>query len=450
MMKMTSCYRQFTTVCYKSLRENIPAAILNAKQRNVPCDPARVAALYEEHAQLITNVNALRQERNKMNQELKKTRGGDELLKGFAKEKKNELNELEERSAHVTFLLEKEACKLPNETHPETPIGNESENKILSLFGQKPTFDFKIKDHTEIVTMLNLVDFEAGRKVAGSRFVCLCNEAAFLELALVQWAMFKLRGQGFTAILPPDIANWNMVEGCGYQPRREADGTCSQIYGIEKTDLCLSGTSEIALAGMKSNSIVDAATLPLRYAAFSHCFRTEVSHGGSKLRGLYRLHQFSKVEMFAFAKPEEAESILQDFLDIQIEMYTELGLHFRIVEMASEELGAPAFRKYDIEAWMPGRGSFGEVSSISNCTDYQSRRLNIRYHSKDKTQYVSTLNGTACAIPRLLIAILESFQQADGSVLIPKVLQPYMGMQTVIENPQIIKTSSSSVSEEGL
>ena len=231
-------------------------------------------------------------------------------------------------------------------------------------------------------------------------------------------------------MLPPDLAHYAVLEGCGFQPRSPA----TQVYSVDQSDLCLTGTSEISLAALNMDKTLLNHELPMQVAAFSHCFRTEVGHGGRIQRGLYRLHQFSKVEMFSFCLEDQSERIMQEMLDIQIEMYTELGLHFKVVDMATGDLGAPAFRKVDILAWMPGRQEYGEISSLSNCTDYQARRLNIRHHAKrkDKTKFVHTLNGTAIAVPRILLTLLEMYQHKDMSVSIPDPLQPYLGMQAKI------------------
>lgn len=228
-----------------------------------------------------------------------------------------------------------------------------------------------------------------------------------------------------------------MIEKCGYQPRGEA----SQIYSIENTELCLAATSEITLAAMKSDEILPTSNLPKKYAGFSHCFRTEIGHGGRLTRGIYRLHQFSKVEMFAFcADQAQSDAFFDEMVRLQCDLYEELGLHFKVVSMATQDLGAPAHRKYDILAWMPGRQEYGEISSISDCTDYQSRRLNIRHklHKQASTKFVHTLNGTACAVPRLLIALMETYQEEDESVLIPIVLRPYLGMQDRITSKRTV------------
>lgn len=418
---------------YKGLRENPERFVENARRRNVDCDPVKVATLYDEFVGLTVEMNTLRHERNQLSK-----KGNQNFDVNYRKEKgkelKTALTRVESQLEQIVAEMEREAVKIPNDTHPEVPVGEESESVVLSTFGTKPEFDFEPRDHTELASSLDLVDFQSGAAVAGSRFVYLKNDAVFLELALVQWSLNKLRSKGFTTLLPPDLAQSHVMESCGFQPRSNA----TQVYSISDSDLCLSGTSEIALAALKMDAVMLTKELPLNVAAFSHCFRTEVGHGGRWLRGLYRLHQFSKVEMFSFCTKKQAEDIMEQFLQLQIEMYSELGIHFKIVDMATEDLGSPAYRKLDVLAWMPGRQDYGEISSLSNCTDFQARRLNIRHHEKktEKTDFVYTLNGTAIAVPRIMLTLLETHQQQDGSIKIPKVLQPYMGMKDLIKaNP---------------
>ena len=302
--------------------------------------------------------------------------------------------------------------------------------------------------------MLDLVDFEAAAEVSGSKFYYLKNAAAMLELALVNYAMAKCAAKGFTLLTTPDLVRDTAVEKCGFQPRMAN----TQVYSIENSDLCLAGTAEIPLGGLYADKILEEADLPVRMAAFGHCFRTEAGAAGAATKGLYRVHQFSKVEMFVLATPEQSEAIHEELIELEKEMFDELGLHFKVLDMPSGDLGAPAYRKYDVEAWMPGLDRYGEISSASNCTDFQARRLNIRYRpgadseaaaaakgqeggkgkkkkAKVPTRFVHTLNATACAVPRMIICILENFQQEDGTVDIPAALQPFMGGMAQIAPP---------------
>ncbi|MBM4069791.1 MAG: serine--tRNA ligase, partial [Planctomycetes bacterium] len=300
-------------------------------------------------------------------------------------------------------------------------------------------FDFPVKDHVALAESLDLVDFEAGSSVAGPKFYYLKNDAVLLELALIQYAMNTLIDAGFTPIITPDVARVDVLEGIGFIPR----GPETQIYGLENTDLCLVATAEITLGGMHRDQVLDELQLPMKYVGLSHCFRTEAGAPGRDTRGLYRVHQFTKVEMFAFCTPDQSETIHQELLAIEEKIFAGLGLPFQVIDTCTGELGGPAYRKYDLEAWMPGRGQggeFGEVTSTSNCTDYQARRLNIRYKGPRHkgTRFVHTLNGTAVAITRAILAILENNQQADGSVVIPEVLRPWFrGRERIGKSVQV-------------
>ena len=337
----------------------------------------------------------------------------------------------------VTGILEVEIKghlgRIPNLTHPDAPIGHtEDDSRELRKVGTPRAFDFTPKDHVEIGKALDLIDFEAGGKVAGQGFYFLKNDAVLLDLALQQFAMTTLVRHGFTPIVTPDLARTSILEGIGFNPR----GAETQVYSVENSDLCLIGTAEITLGGMHADEVFDEADLPLKYAGISHCFRTEAGAAGRASKGLYRVHQFTKVEMFAFTTPETSGAIHAELLAIEEEIFTALGIPYRVLDICSGDLGGPAYRKFDIEAWMPGRGEageYGEVTSTSDCTDYQARRLNIRYKPAEGkgTRFVHTLNGTAVALSRALIAVLENYQRADGLVDVPEVLRPYLGKMLI-------------------
>ncbi len=328
--------------------------------------------------------------------------------------------------------------KVPNLTHPETPFGGEDGSREIRRWGTPRDMaaeGFDPKDHLSLAEALDLVDFEAGARVAGQKFYYLRNEAVLLDLALQHYALGIARKHGFTLHVTPDLAREQILDGLGFNPRGES----SQIYSVADTDLCLVGTAEITLGGMLADEILDIDRLPLRVAGLSHCFRTEAGSHGQESRGLYRVHQFTKVELFVFTEGslEVSEAMHANLLAIEEEVFQGLGLPYRVLDIASGDLGGPAYRKFDIEAWMPGRGDFGEVTSTSNCTDYQSRRLKIRYREssedgkKAKPQYVHMLNGTAVATSRALVAILENYQQADGSVRVPEALVPIVGAEVI-------------------
>ncbi len=321
---------------------------------------------------------------------------------------------------------------LPNFIHPEVPAGGEDDFNELSRVGEPTAFDFEPKDHLGVSDALDLIDFESGAKVAGQKWYYLKNEAVLLELALQRFALDVVLAEGFTPFVTPDVARAQVVEGVGFNPRGEE----TQIYSIANSDLCLVGTAEITLGGLVADTILDEEELPLKMAGISHCFRTEAGAAGRESKGLYRVHQFTKVEMFAVTRPEDSEEMHRELLAIEEKIFQGLELPYRVIDIAAGDLGAPAYRKYDIEAWMPGRGeegSYGEVSSTSNCTDYQSRRLKTRFRRKGskKNELVHMLNGTAVANSRAIVALLENHQQADGSVLVPKALQPYVGRERI-------------------
>jgi len=251
----------------------------------------------------------------------------------------------------------------------------------------------------------------------------------------VQYAITKLVAAGFTPIITPDLAKVEILEGIGFLPRDNAE--TRQVYTVADSDLCLIATAEITLGGMHADQIFAEEQLPKRYVGLSHCFRTEAGAAGRDTRGIYRVHQFTKVEMFAFCTPEQSDAIHEEIRAVEEEIFRGLGIPFHVIDTCTGDLGGPAYRKYDLEAWMPGRGTggdYGEITSTSNCTDYQARRLNIRYRPKEKkgTQFVHTLNGTAVACTRAIIAILENYQQADGSVIVPEVLRPWVGKERIV------------------
>ena len=329
--------------------------------------------------------------------------------------------------------------RLPNLTHPESPHGHtDDDHRELRKWGTPRDFaaeGFEPKDHLALAEALDIVDFAAGAKVAGQKFYYLKHGAVLLDLALQRFAIDIAQKHGFALHITPDLARVDMLQGLGFNPRGESP----QPYSVENSDLCLVGTAEITLGGMLADSIVEPSELPLLLCGLSHCFRTEAGAAGQESRGLYRVHQFTKVELFAFVEGDLAvsETMHARFLDIEEEIFQSLELPYRVLDIASGDLGGPAYRKYDIEAWMPGRGAYGEVTSTSNCTDYQARRLRIRHRTYDadgnkgKNRFCHMLNGTAVATSRALVAIFENFQQADGSIAIPKVLQPYAGIERI-------------------
>lgn len=343
-----------------------------------------------------------------------------------------EITALEEALREIEQRYHESMLDIPNFLAEDTPMGeSDADNVILRSHLLPRVFDFVPKDHIELGKSLDLLDFEAGTKVTGAKFYFLKNEAVLLELALKLFAM-KIAGEyGYLNLITPDLAKRSILEGTGFSPRGEE----SNIYNLADLDLSLIATAEITVGGLHADEILAEEELPLKYVAESHCFRREAGAAGRESKGLYRVHQFSKIELFCITKPEESEAALEEILAIEEKIYQQLELPYRVMRICAGDLGAPAYKKYDIEVWMPGRSSeekYGEVTSASNCTDFQSRRLNIKYRDKDnKKIYPYTLNGTAIALSRAMLAILENYQQKDGSVVVPAVLRPYVGKEVI-------------------
>lgn len=407
----------------KFIRENKDKVIENCKNRNIKCDIDGLLKFDEKRRNLIVKIGDLKAEKNRLNDLLKSGGDKDEIIKK-GKLVKEELGKLEPELEEVEKDFRKLLLQVPNMTHPDSPIGkDDGENKEIERYGEPPKFNFEPKGHEEIMKNLDIIDFERAGKVSGGKFYYLKNEGALLEIALVQFAFNKLIQKGFIPFITPDLAKDKVLEGIGFNPRGEE----TQVYSIENSDLNLVGTAEITMGGYHMDEIILEENLPLKYAAFSHCFRTEAGSYGRHSAGLYRVHQFSKVEMFAYTLPEKSGEMHEELKNIEVEIFKDLGVPFRVVDICTGDLGGPAYRKYDLEAWMTSRNNWGEVTSTSNTTTYQSRRLNIKVERKDKTKEIlHLLNGTAIAVSRALIAIVENFQQADGSVVVPEVLRKYM------------------------
>ncbi|KAF9328086.1 seryl-tRNA synthetase [Podila minutissima] len=507
--------------------ETASAMTLNIQHRNMP-NSISVAAINELHktvADMSQKLDKSRSERNRVAAEMKDLfSGGSSGGKGKKKKQgdqsqqqssmspqdreqrrkelvergrvlKEDIHAQETEFSALESKLYEQAAMIPNSRHPTTPIGPESAAQLIRIQGV-PRLNSGIKafahpgseesrtggeqarallgnessypllDHVTLSKTLDLIDFEAATAVTGSRWYYLKNEAALLELALIQFATQRAVRKGFTPVITPDVVRPEVVQACGFQPRDEA----SQTYWVstvapgstskeaahhhQHSALCLVATAEIALAGMNMNRVLEESQLPMKLAGFGRAFRAEAGSRGAEVKGLYRVHQFSKVELFVVSKADQVESdkALEEIRQFQEDIFEELGLCYRVLDMPTEELGASAYKKYDIEAWMPGRNGWGEISSTSNCTDYQARRLNIRYRTNKirpqvsssgsvseggsnsymTTEFAHTLNGTAMAIPRIIVALLETYQQEDGSVHLPECLWPFMaGVQVI-------------------
>ncbi|KAK2997366.1 hypothetical protein RJ639_026285 [Escallonia herrerae] len=428
---------------FKWIIENEGVVAANIKNRNSNANLELVLKLYERMLDVQKEVERFRAERNVVANNMKGKVEPSERQKLIEEGKnlKEGLITLEEDLLKLTDELQQEAQCIPNLTHPDVPIGGEDCSTIRKMVGSPREFGFPIKDHLQLGKELDLFDFDAAAEVSGSKFYYLKNEAVMLELGLINWTLSEVMKRGFIPLATPEIVRSSVVEKCGFQPR----AANTQVYSIEGGDQCLIGTAEIPVGGIHMDSILPESSLPLKYVAFSHCFRTEAGAAGTATRGLYRVHQFSKLEMFILCRPEESDSYHEELIGIEEDLFSSLGLHYNTLDMASGDLGAPAYRKFDVEAWMPGLGRYGEISSASNCTDFQSRRLGIRYRpestttpkkgkgSSAPTQFVHTLNATACAVPRMIVCLLENYQQEDGSVIIPEPLRPFMGGLQVIK-----------------
>ncbi len=415
----------------KFIRDNLEAVRANCANRNVRVDLDRFIALEEERRAKIT---ALEEIRRLQNETAEKMRGKmdqpeRERLIALGRELKQQAQEADDAAKAAEASLTEIVRQIPNMTHPDSPVAkDESGNREIRKWGEPTRFDFKPLDHVQLGEKLELIDFDSGAKVTGQKFYYLKNEAVLLENALVAYSLHLLRAHGFVPIMTPDLARESVLDGIGFNPR----GAETQIYSVANTDLCLIATAEITLGGMLADAILDESKLPMRYVGVSHCFRTEAGAAGRESKGLYRVHQFTKIEMFAFTSPEKSEAMHEEFVGHEERLFQGLGIPYRVVDICTGDLGGPAYRKYDLEAWMPGRGEhgdYGEVTSTSNCTDYQARRLGIRFkrEGEKKPIYVHMLNGTAIAVSRALIAILENYQQKDGGIMIPPALKPYMG-----------------------
>lgn len=375
--------------------------------------------LDKKHRELMTQVEVLRAERNQLDK--------SQIEEG--KKIKVHLKELEPQMVEVEKNLFEVLNQIPNLPSPLSPKGkSDKDNVEVKKWGKIPEFDFVPKDHLTIGQDLGIIDFASGAKVAGSQFYYLIGDAARLELALTQLAFDLLTPEGFTPIITPDLAKSRYYLGTGYMPH----GKEAQTYTIENEDLGLIATAEVTLAGKYADDIILEQDLPLKFIGYSHCFRQEQGAYGKYSRGLYRVHQFTKDEMFIYCTPEDSEKYHQHILAMEEKIYQALNIPYRILEMCTGDLGSMAVRKYDVEAWMPGRKDYGEVTSTSNCTDYQARNLNIRFkRNTGEVEHVHMLNGTAIAMSRTPIAILENYQNPDGSVTVPEVLRKYMGKDKI-------------------
>lgn len=417
----------------KFIRDNIEAVRANIADRYMDADADAVVRLADERAAAIQALEDKRRRRNEVAAAMKGKLADAErqALIDEGKALKESIAGLEERLAAVEAELKDAHAKIPNMVHPEAPRGKEDKDNLeVKRVGEPTRFDFEPKDHVALGQALDILDFDTATKVTGTKFYYLKNEGVLLEMALTRYAVDKLMARGFMPFSTPDLAKTEILEGIGFNPR----GAESNVYRLADEDLCLIGTAEITLGGYYSGRVIAKDELPIKLIGISHCFRREAGAAGQFSKGLYRVHQFTKAEMFVYCLPEDSGRWHEELRGIEEEIFASLGIPFRVVDTCTGDLGAPAYRKWDLEAWMPGRngGEWGEVTSTSNCTDYQARRLNVKYKDDEgRNQYLHMLNGTAIACSRAIVAILENFQEADGSVRIPPALVPYCGFERI-------------------
>ncbi len=398
----------------KFIRQNPEKVKEGCLKKGVKCNISQILKLDEERRKYLSQVENLRAKQKKLG------KAGIKEAQGIKSQIKQITPTLEKTETELNHLI----LQIPNLPLEGVPEGKD---KVLKEEGKKPKFDFKAKDYLAIAEKLDLIDVKRAAKVAGTRFGYLKREAALLEFALVNFAFDKVCKKGFVPVVPPIMLKSEMARGMGYLEQADAN----EAYYFAKDDLFLAGTAEQPLGSMHANEVFAEKDLPRRYVGFSSCFRREAGAYGKDTRGIFRVHQFDKIEMFSFVKPKDSQKEHQIFLEIEKELMNELKIPYRIVQISSNELGFPAASKYDIEAWLVSENRYRETHSTSNCTDFQSRRLNIRYRAKKGLEFVHTVNGTAFAIGRTLIAIIENYQQKDGSIKIPKALQRYTGFKKI-------------------
>ena len=418
----------------KELKQRRDEIVRNVSNRYMNCDVDEVIRLQEERSALMQQAELMRSRRNEVAGLMKSKIDSDSRARLIAegKQLKDDIATTEEKLAALNADYDQKARQIPNYAHPEAPIGKEDKDSTAVKFvGKPPVFDFAPLDHVQLGQNLDLLDFDTATRVSGPKFYYIKNKAVILQMALERYALDIVMKHGFMPMITPDVAKEEVLLGIGFNPR----GAESNIYTVEGTDTCLVGTAEITLGGYMEGRILEKKDLPIRYTGLSHCFRREAGGAGQYSKGLYRVHQFSKLEMFIFCLPEDSDEMHKELLSIEEEIFGGLGLAYRVVDTCTGDLGAPAYRKFDIEAWMPGRGDggeYGEVTSTSNCTDYQARNLNIRFRDDDgKTRFVHMLNGTAVALSRAMVAVMENYQTKDGNIRIPQALVPLCGFEMI-------------------
>lgn len=415
----------------KFIRNNPDLVKKGCRKKGVKIDIDRLLEVDKKRLETLQALEEIRAQKNRANKEIQKAKDEKEknkiILKMQELDKNNDRLEKTLKTLNVEFnnLM----LQIPNLPLDDVPIGkDESDNVVLGEVGERPKFDFKSRDYLEIADNLDLIDVERAAKISGTRFGILKREAVLLKFALRNFTSEILIKKGFIPIDPTVMIKPEMMQGMGYVERGR-----EEIYYLKNDNLCLIGTAEQAIGPIHANEIFEKKDLPKRYFAFTPCFRREAGSYGKDAKGIFRVHQFDKVEMFSFCHPEKSREEHKFFLSLEEKLVQALKIPYRVVQMCTGDLGDPAAAKYDIEAWIPSQNRYRETHSTSNCTDFQARRLNIRYRDSKtkKLEFVHTLNGTAFAIGRTLIAIIENYQQKDGSVIVPEVLQKYLSFKVI-------------------
>jgi len=414
----------------KFIRENPDKVKEGCKAKQVKVDIGRLLELDKKRRETLQALEDIRAQKNKANKEIQKAKNKREKEKIILKMRELDKNNdrLDENLKELEKKFNNLMLQIPNLPQDDVPAGkDEKDNVILRGVGEKTKFDFKPKDHLEIAEKLDLIDIKRAAKVSGTRFYYLKNEAVLLEFAIINFVFENLLKESFIPTIPPVILKEEMMRGMGYLEQLDRE----EAYFLEKDNLCLVGTSEQSIGVSHAGEIFDEKELPKRYLGFSPCFRREAGSYGKDTKGIFRVHQFDKTEMFSFSKPEDSKKEHQFFLSTEEKLMQLLKIPYRVVQISTGDLGFPVAAKYDIESWLPSENRYRETHSTSNCTDFQARRLDIRYRTKRGLEFVHMVNGTALAIGRILIAIIENYQQKDGSIKVPEALQKYLKFKVI-------------------
>jgi len=415
----------------KFIRDNPQKVAQGAKNKGIIINIEEVLQCDQKKREKIKEIENLKAQHNKINKQVAQSEKNIQTaLLQEAKTIKAKIEQAQEQYKKIDEQLNALLAKIPNLPFDDVPVGKDDSENRVKEFGkikEKPVFDFAVKEHWEIGKALDIIDTERAAKIAGSRFYFLKREGVLLELALINFAFEKLIKKGFIPVIPPVMIKPEMAWAMGYLQQTDDE----EAYYLPKDNLYLTATSEQSLGAMHADEILEEKNLPLRYVGFSTCFRREAGSYGKDTKGILRVHQFDKIEMFIFCTPEQSKQEHEFILNTEKELMDELSLHYQVVDICTGDLGVPAAKKYDIEVWLPGQNRYRETHSTSNCTDFQARRLNVRYKDKKgKLHFVHTLNGTAFSM-RPIIAILENYQRKDGSVQIPPILQKWTGIQEI-------------------